>query len=53
MRHLSQTQRPVTVTVTGEAAVLQDADAYHDLLDLAAAGGAVEGIRQGLEDVAS
>ena len=33
-------------------AVLQDADAYRRLPDLAAEVGAAEGIRQGLEDLA-
>ncbi len=33
--------------------MVQDADAYQRLLDLAAEVSAAEGIRQGLEDVAS
>ncbi len=39
-------------TVNGKAeAVVQDAEAYQRLLDIAAQADAVEGIRQGLEDV--
>jgi prevent-host-death family protein len=53
MRHLRETKRPVILTVNGKAAaVVQDAEAYQHLLDLAAAASAEEGIRQGLEDLA-
>ncbi len=53
MRHLRETGRPVILTVNGKAAaVVQDAEAYQRLLDLAAAASAAEGIRQGLEDMA-
>lgn len=39
------------LTVNGKAAaVIQDAEAYQRLLDLAAQADAREGIRQGLED---
>jgi len=42
------------LTVNGKAAAMgQDADAYQWFLDLAAEVSAAEGIRQGLEDVAS
>ena len=42
------------LTVNGKpAAVLQDAEAYQRLLDLAAEASAAEGIRQGLDDVAN
>jgi prevent-host-death family protein len=52
MRHLRETGRPVILTVNGKAAaVVQDADSYRHLLDLAAAASAAEGVRQGLEDV--
>jgi prevent-host-death family protein len=51
MQHLKDTRRPVVLTVNGRAAaVVQDADAYQHLLDLAAEASAAEGIRQGLED---
>jgi prevent-host-death family protein len=54
MQHLKQTQRPVILTVNGKAAaVVQDAEAYQRLLDLAAEASAAEGIRQGLEDLAN
>jgi prevent-host-death family protein len=54
MRHLKETKRPVVLTVNGKAAaVVQDAEAYQRLLDLAAEASAAEGIRQGLKDVRS
>lgn len=53
MQHLKQTGRPVVLTVNGKAAaVIQDAEAYQRLLDLAAQADAGEGIRQGLDDIA-
>jgi prevent-host-death family protein len=52
MKQLKKTKRPVVLTVKGKAAaVVQDAEAYQRLLDIAAAADAREGIRQGLEDV--
>ena len=52
MRHLKETKRPLILTVNGKAAaVVQDAEAYQHLLDLAAEANAEEGIRQGLEDM--
>ncbi|MGH6794867.1 MAG: type II toxin-antitoxin system Phd/YefM family antitoxin [Methylocella sp.] len=52
MQHLKKTKRPVILTVNGKAAaVVQDAEAYQHLLDLAAEASAAEGIRQGLEDL--
>jgi prevent-host-death family protein len=54
MRHLKETRRPVILTVNGKAAaVVQDADAYQHLLDLAAEASTAEGIRQGLDDLAN
>jgi prevent-host-death family protein len=54
MQHLKTTKRPVVLTVNGKAAaVLQDAESYQRLLDLAAAASAEEGIRQGRDDVAN
>jgi prevent-host-death family protein len=35
MRHLKDSKRPVILTVNGNAAVVQDAQAYQGLLDLA------------------
>lgn len=53
MKQLRKTKRPVVLTVNGKAAaVVQDAEAYQRLLDLAAGADAAEGIRQGLDDVA-
>ena len=52
MQHIRETRRPIVLTVNGKAAaVLQDAESYQRLLDLAAEANASEGIRQGLEDV--
>jgi len=54
LRHLKKTKRPLVLTVNGKAAaVVQDAEAYQRLLDLAAEASAAEGIRQGLDDIAS
>ncbi len=52
MKHLKKTKRPLILTVNGKAeAVVQDAEAYERLLDIAAQADALEGIRQGLEKV--
>jgi prevent-host-death family protein len=52
IKQLKKTKRPVVLTVKGKAAaVVQDAEAYQRLLDVAARADAVEGIRQGLDDV--
>jgi len=52
MKHLKKTKRPLVLTINGKAeAVVQDAEAYQRLLDIAAQADALEGIRQGLEDV--
>lgn len=52
MKQLKKSKRPVILTVKGKAAaVVQDAEAYQQLLDIAARADAAEGIRQGLEDV--
>lgn len=51
MKHLKKSKRPVVLTVNGKAAaVVQDAEAYQHLLDIAAHADAEEGIRQGLEN---
>jgi prevent-host-death family protein len=51
MKQLKKTRRPVVLTVKGKAAaVVQDAEAYQRLLDIAAAADVREGIRQGLEE---
>jgi len=52
MKQLKKSKRPVVLTVKGKAAaIVQDAEAYQRLLDVAARADAEEGIRQGLEDV--
>jgi PHD/YefM family antitoxin component YafN of YafNO toxin-antitoxin module len=54
MKQLKKSRRPVILTVKGKAkAVVQDAGAYQRLLDIAARADVYEGIRQGLDDVAS
>jgi prevent-host-death family protein len=53
MKQLRKNKRPVVLTVRGKAAaIVQDAEAYQRLLDIAAQADAEEGIRQGLNDVA-
>ena len=50
MKQLKRTKRPVILTVNGKAAaIVQDAESYQRLLDIAARADAREGIRQGLE----
>ena len=52
MKHLKKTKKPLILTVNGKAeAVVQDAEAYQLLLDIAAQADAREGIRQGMEDI--
>jgi prevent-host-death family protein len=54
LSHIRETGRPMILTVNGKAAaVLQDAEAYQRLLDIAASANVLEGIRQGREDVAA
>jgi prevent-host-death family protein len=51
MKQLKRSKRPVVLTVKGKAAaVVQDAEAYQRLLDVAARVDEDEGIRQGLDD---
>jgi prevent-host-death family protein len=51
MKQLRKNKRPIVLTVNGKAAaVVQDAEAYQRLLDIAARADVNEGIRQGLED---
>ena len=53
MKQLKKSKRPVVLTVKGKAAaIVQDAEAYQRLLDVAAGADAEEGIRHGLDDVA-
>lgn len=54
MKQLKKTRRPVILTVKGKAeAIVQDAESYQRLLDIAAKADAIEAIRQGLDDVAA
>lgn len=54
LKQLKKSKRPVVLTVKGKAAaIVQDAEAYQRLLDIAAIAEAEEGIRQGLDDVAN
>ena len=51
IKQLKKSKRPVVLTVNGKAAaVVQDAEAYQRLLDMAARSDVAEGIRQGLAD---
>jgi prevent-host-death family protein len=53
MKQLKKSRRPVVLTVRGKAAaIVQDAEAYQRLLDVAAGTDAAEGVRQGLDDAA-
>ena len=53
MKQLKKSKRPVVLTVKGKAAaIVQDAEAYQRLLDIAARADSEEGVRQGLDDVA-
>jgi prevent-host-death family protein len=52
LKELKKSKKPLVLTVNGKAeAVIQDAEAYQRLLDIAAQSDEAEGIRQGLEDV--
>jgi prevent-host-death family protein len=51
LAHIRATKRPLVLTVNGKAAaVVQDAEAYQRLLDIAAQADVAEGNRQGSED---
>jgi len=53
LQQLKKSKRPLILTVNGKAAaVVQEAEAYQHLLDIAAQADASEGIRQGREDIA-
>ena len=52
LKQLKKSKRPVVLTVKGKAAVIvQDAEAYQRLLEIASSADAEEGVRQGLDDV--
>ena len=51
IKQLRKSKRPVVLTIKGKAAaVVQDAESYQRLLDIAASASEEEGIRQGLAD---
>jgi|SRR5882762_9799861 len=51
LSHLKKSKKPLILTVNGKAeAVVQDAEAYQRLLDIAAQADEKEGVRQGVED---
>ncbi len=53
LKQLKTSKRPIVLTVNGQAeAVVQDAEAYQRLLDIAARADVHEAIRQGLDDIA-
>ena len=53
LKQLKKSKRPVVLTVNGKAeAVVQDAEAYQRLLDIAARADVYEAIRQGDDDIA-
>ncbi|MGH9645282.1 MAG: type II toxin-antitoxin system Phd/YefM family antitoxin [Bryobacteraceae bacterium] len=53
MKQLKKSKRPVVLTVKGKAeAIVQDAQAYQRLLDIAAQADVHEAIRQGVDGVA-
>ena len=53
MKQLKKSKLPVVLTVKGKAeAIVQDAEAYQRLLNIAARADVHEAIRQGLDDVA-
>ena len=53
VKQLKKNKRPVVLTVKGKAEIIvQDAESYQRLLDIAAQADVHEALRQGLEDVA-
>jgi prevent-host-death family protein len=52
VKQLKERRQPLVLTVNGKAElVVQDAEAYQQLLELAERVRVIEGIRRGLEDV--
>jgi len=53
LKQLKKSKRPMVLTVNGKAeAIVQDAEAYQRLLDIAARADVYEALRQGLDDIA-
>jgi len=52
LKQIKKTKRPIVLTVNGKAeAIVQDAQEYQRLLDIAARADVYEAIRQGLDDI--
>ena len=52
LKQIKKTKRPIVLTVNGKAeAIVQDAEEYQRLLDIAARADVHEAIRQGLDDI--
>ena len=52
LKQIKKTKRPIVLTVNGKAeAIVQDAEEYQRLLDIAARADVYEAIRQGLDDI--
>jgi prevent-host-death family protein len=52
LKQIKKSKRPVVLTINGKAeAVVQDAEEYQRLLDIAARADVYEAIRQGLDDI--
>jgi len=53
LKQLKKSKRPIILTVNGQAqAVVQDAEAYQRLLDIAARADVYEALRQSEDDIA-
>ena len=53
LRHLKKSKRPMVLTVNGKAeAVVQDAESYQRLLNIAARADVFEALRQSEDDIA-
>jgi len=51
LKQIKKTKRPVVLTVKGKAtAIIQDADSYQRLLDIAAGADVFDAIRQSIEE---
>lgn len=54
LKQLKKTKRPMVLTVNGKAeAIVQDAEAYQRLLDIAARADVYEALRQSEDDIAN
>ncbi len=54
LKQLKKSKRPIILTVNGQAeAIVQDAEAYQRLLDIAARADVYEALRQSEDDIAN